>query len=214
MVVVSLSIRKWSFLVRPRPILIAALIIFPCQLLFQALFVCDHQEIQPGEFDGIGLANYSLHSGFLEITGVKINASGLTYSKVSHTLLLVTNGPTEINELTLDGKPLRTIQLVGFNDTEGIAHIHGNLYAVIEERGDTIALVTISRSTKKEAKTIRLSDNPGNNKGLERVTYAPIYQRLLAVKERSPRGLYTVLNWNYLNTLPKTEYQKVMPWKC
>ncbi len=69
------------------------------------------------------------------------NASGLTFNPLSQTLLVVFNRPARIMELGLDGSKKRTITLHGFNDTEGMTHIRHNIFAVLEERRQTICII-------------------------------------------------------------------------
>lgn len=165
----------------------------------------------------IGLADYSLSSGPIEVQGVTVNASGLTFSASTGTLFMITNAPTMIHELTSEGQAMRRITLTGFEDTEGITHIRGNSYAIIEERRNTLALIMITPETQEidraDARIISLEQQPGGNKGLEGVSFDPLGNRLLVIKERSPRGFYEVSHWDQQGRLPHIEYRRVMPWE-
>ncbi len=112
---------------------------------------------------------------------------------------------------------MRRIMLTGFEDTEGIAHIRGNSYAIIEERRNTLALIMITPETQEidraDARIISLEQQPGGNKGLEGVSFDPLGNRLLVIKERSPRGFYEVNHWDQRGRLPQVEYRRVLPWE-
>ena len=90
------------------------------------------------------LTEYRLAGTPVSITGLEDNASGITYSPHSNTLFMVVNNPEKIYELSLSGHMLRIIFLSGFDDTEGIAHIEGDRFVILEERRSTLSLVNIA----------------------------------------------------------------------
>jgi len=144
----------------------------------------------------IELDKYTLRQGPITLDGVQNNASGLTFNPDTKTLFLVLNGPTEIFELTLDGTVRRRIVLSGFSDTEGIAYIEGDTYAVVEERDCAVRLFKVSEATnvlRSTAATVDVMANPTkSNTGLEGITLDRHRNRLLVVKEKVPRRICEV----------------------
>jgi len=141
------------------------------------------------------LVGYRLHLGPRAIDGVFDNASGLTFRPSTGTLFLVLNGPPTILELDPDGTRRRAIELRGFQDTEGIAYLRDDLFAVAEEGRGTIAIVHVTPETR----TVNYTDcrrlvvdasQPGGNTGLEGLTYDAARGRFFGVKEKRPRRIY------------------------
>jgi uncharacterized protein YjiK len=105
--------------------------------------------------------------------------SGVAYSDVTDTIYIVDNQDTEIFEYDRAGNYLETISLNGFTDTEGIYHLGGSDFAVLEESGysgspneifhvSTFSIAGGGPISKAGSTTITLShnslnDNPGNN---------------------------------------------------
>ncbi len=164
---------------------------------------------------GIGLHEYRLSSGPITISEVKVNASDLTFSSSTGTLFLIINAPTEIHELSLTGEHLRRIALQGFHDTEGIVHLEADRFAIIEERRQNVATITITPETKKikRVKAHILSvgeEDYDNNKGLEGITYNSKNDQLIMVKEKYPR---TVLRMQAGRPSEKITRKKLWPWE-
>jgi len=144
----------------------------------------------------VDLKGYKIALGPKRIRGVTNDASGLTYSPKTKTLFLVINGTSEIFELTLDGKVKRRIRTRGFVDLEGITHVDGDSFAVVEEGRGRLHRITID----EKATTINSGAGKGvvvdgsylGNKGIEGVTYDPKGKRFFAVKEKSPRRIYQI----------------------
>lgn len=59
--------------------------------------------------------------------------SGITYSSQTKTLFIVTDDPPKIYSIDKSGRCLREIYLKGFHDTEGIVHLDGNRFVIVEE---------------------------------------------------------------------------------
>ena len=200
-----------------RPVTSGTILIFFSVTILLGLPACTKNPQDGILRAAIGLADYSLSSGPIEVQGVTVNASGLTFSASTSTLFMITNAPAEIHELTSEGQAMRRITLTGFKDTEGITHIRGNSYAIIEERRNTLALIMITPETQEidraDAQIISLEQQPGGNKGLEGVSFDPLGNRLLVIKERSPRGFYEVNHWDQQGHLPHVEYRRVLPWE-
>lgn len=144
------------------------------------------------------LTSYHLASEPIAIDGLDGDASGLTYSPNSNTLFLVVANPTKILELSLDGKVLRTITLTGFQDTEGIAYIEGQKFAILEERLSAVNFVTITPDTHDINKSVNSSFvldifiHSEKNRRLEGISIDHATGDIYLVKEKSPRALYKI----------------------
>lgn len=62
--------------------------------------------------------------------GINDDVSALTYNPVRNTLFTVLNSKPVIVELTLEGKVLRQIQVMGAQDLEGLTHAADNRYVI------------------------------------------------------------------------------------
>ena len=143
------------------------------------------------------LSNYKADLGPYEIGCVQRNLSGITYNADRQTLFAITNSPTVIIELTTSGKCLRQIDLKGFSDTEGIAYLGYDNYAIIEEGRDAISILSISETTeaihrKAIIRSLQLDvDNP-RNKGFEGIAFNPGDDVIYIVSEKTPMRIFKV----------------------
>ncbi len=141
------------------------------------------------------LGSYTLQSGPIKIGTDLRNISGLTYNPLSKTLFLVNNRPAKIIEVDFVGTVKREIDLLGFKDTEGIAHVRENIFAVLEEKRCTICIIDITPDTteidRADSRVIILVDSvSAANKGPEGLSYDQKGGNFYVVKEKSPRRLY------------------------
>ena len=146
------------------------------------------------------LAAYRLKAGPIRIKGVRDNASGVAYNPRTKTLLVVINSPERIIETDTAGRVKRTIELEGFDDTEGICYVgptgggRGDLVAVVEEARRELCIFTVLKGTRtvSRANAIRilLDEKTGGNSGIEGVAYDPKTKTFFAAKEKRPRKLY------------------------
>ncbi|NQU21159.1 MAG: SdiA-regulated domain-containing protein [Candidatus Nealsonbacteria bacterium] len=148
------------------------------------------------EKEGIGLAEYRLLQGPIQIEGVRKDASGLAFCEITKSLWVVIDSPPVLVEVDLAGRLLRQIELRGFEDIEGIAHVKGNRFALVEERRYELCLIEIGPETKRidrtAATTIRLEEDGGDNDGLEGVAFDALRQRFFCVKEKKPSRVYEI----------------------
>jgi uncharacterized protein YjiK len=145
----------------------------------------------------IGIKDYQLVSGPIEIEGVTDNASGLAFSRKTRTLFVVLDAPCQLVEIGLDSKVLRTISLEGFEDTEDVVHIGEDLYAVVEEGRATVCQFPITADTKRvdygAASTVRMHGGSRlGNSGFEGLAFSPAEHRYFIVKEKDPRKILSV----------------------
>ncbi len=132
-----------------------------------------------------------------DLGGTSQNCSGCAIMPTTGELLVIQNDPEYIHVYTQGGAYRRTITLTEFDDTEGICHVQGNTYAVVEEKTNEVTLVTILTNTTSIAKSsgqrfdVNIGHNP-DNLGLEGITYDPVRQVFYAVKEKSPKKVYRI----------------------
>lgn len=132
----------------------------------------------------------------ISIPAIGRNLSGATWNPRTGTLFAVTNSPQAVFELDPRGKVLRRIALEGFSDTEDIAHIEGDTFAVIEERHGTIRLMSIGPETElvraADCRVIDLGSRHEDNKGFESLFFDPATRSLLTMRELPPYELLSV----------------------
>jgi uncharacterized protein YjiK len=118
------------------------------------------------------------------------NLSGLTWNAETGPLFAVTNDPERAFELSPDGNILRSIVLRGFKDTEGITHIEGSLFAVVEERRAVLSFFDIPPGVTEiehgDALRLDLDKAPEKNKGFESVSYDPATRTIFTMREGKP----------------------------
>lgn len=164
-------------------------------LPLSALVMADSvQSIQEPFRHSIELERYVLQTGPIKIETAVKNLSGLTYNLLTDSLFLVSNRPTTIIEIDQHGGEKRTIDLQGFQDTEGITHIRENLFAVLEEKRRSICIFEIDQQTttinRAQTEIILIDPRPAGNKGPEGISYDPDGGRFYVTKEKNPRMLY------------------------
>ena len=145
--------------------------------------------------ESLELNNYTLQAGPIRIKNVLDNASGLTFSPKTQSLFMVVDEPELVIELELEGRVKRTIPLRGFQDLEGITHVEGAAYAIVEERRGIIWLVQISEETSSidYSRAVGLSSvvrAPWND-GIEGISYDSTNGLFYGVKEMNPRKIYS-----------------------
>jgi uncharacterized protein YjiK len=156
---------------------------------------------------GVWLPHYRVAVDGLPVEGVDENASGLTYSDHTGTLFSITNNnPMAVLELDTDGRLLRSIELVGASDPEGITHVRDNIFAIADERRKAIYRVEIGADTTRidvgEGARLSLSLGDSNNLGFEGISWDSVGQRLFISQEKAPMrvlvvtGLPGILNGN------------------
>lgn len=132
----------------------------------------------------------------ISIPAIGRNLSGVTWNPRTGTLFAVTNSPQAVFELSPGGKVLRRIVLEGFSDTEDIAHIEGDTFAVIEERRGMIRLMSIGPETAliraEDCRSIDLGSRHDDNKGFESLFFDPSTRSLLTMRELPPYELFSI----------------------
>ena len=131
------------------------------------------------------------------ISCLEKNLSGITYSRQSKTLFIVTNRPPMVYNIDKSGRCLRKIFLIGFHDIEGIVHLGGNRFAIVEEKEHSINIVEISDNTTTIDRTevinsLQVDMNKPNSKGFEGIAYDEVKQRIYVVNEKRPKQLIAI----------------------
>jgi len=138
----------------------------------------------------LGLSNYSVSIQALPIQGVERNLSGLTFNASTGTLFSVINRPPKVVELSLDGRLLREIPIIGAIDPEGITHVSGKFFVITEEDSQQIFRVQIDQQTrviqKSEMPRLGLAIDFLENLGFEGVSWDAKNKRLFVSKEKAP----------------------------
>ncbi|MDR2613898.1 MAG: SdiA-regulated domain-containing protein [Candidatus Accumulibacter sp.] len=142
----------------------------------------------------LGLEDYCVGIDALAVDGIESNISGLSYHPERNSLFSVINRPPQIVELTLDGRLRRRIPVTGMVDLEGISHMRGNEFFVVDERSQQLIHVDIgddqSEIDVRGRSRLGLAFDLAGNFGLEGVSWDHTQNRLFAVKEKRPPRLF------------------------
>lgn len=144
----------------------------------------------------IWLPDYRATVQAMPIEGLSADVSALTFDPDRRTLFTVTNKNPEIIELSLDGKVLRRLPLVGFGDPEAIEYISRDLYVITDERQQRLFRVHLDENTDfvdaADSEQLSLGIGLNGNKGFEGLAYDAANHRLFAAKERDPVSIYEI----------------------
>ncbi|MDR5651866.1 SdiA-regulated domain-containing protein [Ruixingdingia sedimenti] len=144
----------------------------------------------------IWLPDYRVALDAAPVAGVASNLSGLTYSAETGTLFSVVNRPPLAVELSPDGRLLRTLPIRGAGDPEGITHVAGDRFIVVDEDSQTFTWVRIGPDTAEivldGAPRFSLHMDKRDNMGFEGVSWDDRTGRLLIVQEMLPLRVLVV----------------------
>ncbi|TBV03042.1 SdiA-regulated domain-containing protein [Phytopseudomonas dryadis] len=131
------------------------------------------------------------------IEGLEDDVSALSYDPDRKSLFTVTNKHPKLIELSLDGKVLRTIELVGFGDPEAVEYVAPGRFVIADERAQRLVKVRVDDATTSidaaDGQQMSLGLEMGTrNKGFEGLAYDLTGQRLFVAKERDPMRIYEV----------------------
>jgi uncharacterized protein YjiK len=127
-------------------------------------------------------------------------ASGVTYNWDTNTLFIVGDGTTSVTQVSLTGQFIDTMTLAqgsspqgtDFYDSEGITYIGNGQFVMTEERDRQVVLFTYvagTTLTRSNAKTVKLGTFV-NNTGTEGLSYDPLTNGFIVLKEISPMGIF------------------------
>jgi uncharacterized protein YjiK len=138
----------------------------------------------------VGLGGYRVDIDALVLEGVEDDLSALTYNAERDTLFALLNGDPYLLELSLDGEVLRRVHLTGLQDMEGLTHVGGNRYVVVEEQRQRLHLIELPEAATEldlsQAPQLTVAMDEGDNKGFEGLSWDSKRQQLLVVRERDP----------------------------
>lgn len=191
-------------LARPKPLILVLLMIALIALLaigqylrlFERAWFNLHTLWQPLSSEAIGLDQYRVTIEARPIEGLDDDVSALTYDPVRKSLFTVTNKNSELIELSLEGKILRRIALVGFGDPEAVEYISADTYVITDERQQRLIKIHLEADTTfldaEDAEQMTLGVHMSGNKGFEGLAYDSVGKRLFVAKERDPMLIYEV----------------------
>ena len=164
--------------------------------LFERTWFQISQMWHPANPDAINLGDYRAVMQGKVIEGLEDDVSALTFDPLRKSLFTVTNKKAELIELSLDGRVLRRIALVGFGDAEAVEFIGENTYVITDERQQRLIKVKVDDNTRvldaRDAEQLTLGINRSGNKGFEGLAYDSAGKRLFVAKERDPMLIYEV----------------------
>lgn len=156
----------------------------------------------------IALDQYRVTLEAQAIDGLDDDVSALTFDPIRKSLFTVTNKNAELVELSLDGKILRRISLIGFGDPEAVEFISEDIYVITDERQQRLIKIHLEEDTQfidaAEAEQITLGVHMSGNKGFEGLAYDSVGKRLFVAKERDPMLIYEVHGFPHHN--PEKSY--------
>jgi len=162
----------------------------------------------PENAQSIGLDQYQVVVEAHVIDGLNDDVSALTYDPVRKSLFTVTNKNAELIELSLDGKILRRVALIGFGDPEAVEFISADTYVVTDERQQRLIKIHLEKDTTfldaADAEQMTLGVHMSGNKGFEGLAYDSVGKRLFVAKERDPMLIYEVQGFPHYN--PEKSY--------
>ena len=164
--------------------------------LFERTWFNARQLWEPVDPNSINLGEYQAVLQGQKIDGLEDDVSALTYDPVRKSLFTVTNKQAELVELSLDGRILRRIPLIGFGDAEAVEFIGPDTYVITDERQQRLIKVHVDDNTHvldaADAEQLTLGINLSGNKGFEGLAYDSAGKRLFVAKERDPMLIYEV----------------------
>lgn len=164
--------------------------------LFERAWFNARQLWEPVDPQSINLGEYQAVLQGQKIEGLEDDVSALTYDPLRKSLFTVTNKQAELVELSLDGRILRHIPLIGFGDAEAVEFIGPDTYVITDERQQRLIKVHVDDSTQvldaAHAEQLTLGINLSGNKGFEGLAYDSVGKRLFVAKERDPMLIYEV----------------------
>lgn len=136
-----------------------------------------------------------------QVEGIDDDLSALTFDPDRNSLIAITNGNPQLLELSLDGKLLRAIPLVGFGDPEAIEYISRGVYVISDERLQRLLRVTVDERTESidaaASQQLSLGIGQNGNKGFEGLAYDVAGKRLFVAKERDPVRIFEIEGFPY-----------------
>ena len=203
-------------LARPKPLILILLTLVLILLiaagqylrLFERAWFNLNTYWQPISEETIALDQYRVTVEAQVIEGLDDDVSALTFDPIRKSLFTVTNKNAEMIELSLDGKILRRIALIGFGDPEAVEFISEDTYVITDERQHRLIKIHLEADTRfldaADAEQMTLGVHMSGNKGFEGLAYDSVGKRLFVAKERDPMLIYEVHGFPHHN--PEKSY--------
>ncbi|ALI07189.1 MULTISPECIES: SdiA-regulated domain-containing protein [Pseudomonas] len=203
-------------LARPKPVILILLTLALIFLiaagqylrLFERAWFNLHTYWKPISEETIALDQYRVTVEAQVIDGLDDDVSALTFDPIRKSLFTVTNKNAEMIELSLDGKILRRIALIGFGDPEAVEFISEDTYVITDERQQRLIKIHLEDDTQfldaADAEQMTLGVHMSGNKGFEGLAYDSVGKRLFVAKERDPMLIYEVHGFPHHN--PEKSY--------
>gem|GEM_PF-2785273 len=131
-----------------------------------------------------------------DVPTITADLSSVTYNEITGTLFFVINGTPTIYEFNINGTLIRTVNMTGFTDTEGIDWMYGTTYAVVQEQTAAPYLIifdmdqsttSINRTTVGNT-TLTPNITITNNLGMEGVSYNAAENSFFVAVEKQAGG--------------------------
>ncbi len=119
-------------------------------------------------------------------------ASAVTWNWDTDTLFVLGDEGDYVVEVNKQGQLISSMNLFGFDDTEGLSYLGNGQFVLVEER-----LQDVHRFSYTAGGSIGRSATPAvsvgttvGNVGLEGLSYDPLSGRFILVKEKTPQAVY------------------------
>ena len=127
-----------------------------------------------GQITSLDLSNYR-HTATFDLPAAASEASAVTFNPETGNLYVLGDEGDAIVEVTRAGAVVSSMTLTGFDDTEGLTHVGGGQFVLVEERiQDAYRLTYVPGGTAARASlpTVSLGETVGNV-GLEGISFEP-----------------------------------------
>ena len=123
--------------------------------------------------------------------------SDLAFNPVTRTLFTVSGKKPLLIELSLEGKVLRSIPVIGAANLEGVTVMDDGYMAITDERQHNLSIFRVDASTKELhteqfVQQVDLGHTEEPNKGFEGLVWDKRNQRFLLGKEKYPVMIYSL----------------------
>jgi len=143
---------------------------------------------------GLDLSDYRLVATY-DLPAVRAaEASAITWNWDSDSLFVLGDEGDYIAEVNKQGQQISSMNLFGFDDTEGLTYVGGGKFVVTEERLQDAYLFTYQAGGAIGRNTLpSVSVGPTvGNVGIEGLSWDPLSGRYIMVKEKTPQAVYDV----------------------
>ncbi len=134
---------------------------------------------------------YSVASSEQNLGFISADLSGITYVPDTNTFFLIQNNGGGLWEVDSNFNLLRTMSLNGFGDTEDIAYLGNNEFAIVEESSQLYIGTISANASQISAGSFQrvLFDTYSGNAGYEGVAYDSSTETFYVVKEAAPKRI-------------------------